>query len=206
MRHKIVILFIFLATFFLSLVQAVGYEVKFVYDGDTILLDDGERVRYLGINAPEIDHKFHKDEFMAHHARDFNYKLVNGARLRLEYDKQKRDQYGRLLAYVFLENGKMVNVLLVQKGLAHVISKNGNLKYRDLLLSCQRKAMRKKLGIWSQDFKGDEAFYLGNRGSYLFHRPSCPFGGNISQSNLVQFGSRYDAFWEGYSPCSRCRP
>ena len=206
MRHKIVILFIFLATFFLSLAQAVSYEVKFVYDGDTILLSNGDRLRYLGINAPEIDHKFKKDEFMAHAARNFNYKLVNGARLRLEYDKQKRDQYGRILAYVFLENGKMVNALLVQKGLAHVMFRNGNLKYRSFLLNCQRKAMKKKLGIWSQDFKGNEKFYLGNRGSYLFHRPSCPFGQDISQKNLVQFRSRYDAFWEGYSPCKRCRP
>lgn len=206
MKHKTVIFFIFSATFFLLLTHAVSYEVRFVYDGDTILLDNEDRVRYLGIDAPEIDHKFHKDDFMAHDARDFNSKLVNGATLRLEYDKQKRDQYGRLLAYVFLKNGEMINDLLVQKGLAYVMSKNGNLKYRDFLLNSQRKAMKKRLGIWSRDFKGDEKFYAGNRGSYLFHRPGCPFGRDISKKNLVQFGSRYDAFWEGYSPCRRCRP
>lgn len=207
MVPKKYIFLIILATLVcISLSHASYHEVKFVYDGDTILLDGGEQVRYLGINAPEIEHKAGKSEYMAHPARNLNRKLVEGARVRLEYDGETRDQYGRLLAYVFLEGGDMVNALLVQKGLAHVMFNNQNLRYRGLLLDHQRKAIKEKVGIWSRTFNDEEEFYLGNRKSYRFHRPACYFGKKISPKNLVRFKSRHNAFWEGYSPCKRCRP
>jgi micrococcal nuclease len=206
MRPQTFILLIVLATLGLSLAPVSHHKVKFVYDGDTILLNSGEHVRYLGINAPEIDHEAGKSEFMAYSARNLNRKLVAGDRVRLEHDREKSDQYGRLLAYVFSENGNMINALLVRKGLAHVMFKNRNLKYRDLLLDCQRKAMEERLGIWNRPFKGEEEFYLGNGNSGLFHRPMCHFGKKISTKNLVRFKTRHDAFWDGYSPCKRCGP
>ncbi|MCP4681374.1 MAG: hypothetical protein GY864_03475, partial [Desulfobacterales bacterium] len=143
------ILLILLASFCLSLAPIPFHEVKYVYDGDTIRLDNGEHVRYLGINTPETARKDKAAEFMAQPAREFNRKLVENARVRLEYDREKRDRYGRLLAFVFLENGDMVNALMARKGFAHVMSKKKNLKYRDLLLDLQRKAMKEKIGIWS---------------------------------------------------------
>ena len=206
MRPLKIILIIILATVCLSLTAAGYHRVKFVYDGDTILLDNKKKVRYLGINSPEINHKGGKSEFMAHAARNLNLVLVAGARVSLEFDKEKKDRYGRVLAYVFLKNGDMVNALLVRKGMAHVLRNNLGLKYEDLLLDCQRKAMKEKLGIWSKPFKGQEKFYLGNRNSYRFHRQGCPFARKISRKNGVRFKSRYDAFWEGYSPCKQCRP
>ena len=206
MRPLKIILIIILATVCLSLTAAGYHRVRFVYDGDTILLDNKNKVRYLGINSPEIDHKGGKSEFMAHAARHSNLELVKGARVSLEFDKEKKDRYGRLLAYVFLENGEMVNALLVRKGMAHVLLNNQGLKYEDLLLDYQRKAMKEKLGIWSRPFKVQEKFYLGNRNSYRFHRPDCRFAKKISRKNGVRFKSRYDAFREGYSPCKRCMP
>ncbi|MBW2615209.1 MAG: thermonuclease family protein [Deltaproteobacteria bacterium] len=206
MRPLKIIIIIILATVCLSLTTAGYHRVKFVYDGDTILLENKSKVRYLGINTPEIDHKGRKNEFMAHVARNSNLELVKGARVSLEFDKEKKDRYGRLLAYVFLENGNMVNALLVRKGMAHVLLNSQGLKYEGLLLDCQRKAMKEKLGIWSRHFKGREKFYLGNRNSYRFHRPGCRFAKKISRKNGVRFKSRYDAFWEGYSPCKRCMP
>ncbi|MBW1704901.1 MAG: thermonuclease family protein [Deltaproteobacteria bacterium] len=206
MKPLKIILIIILATVCLSLTAADYHRVKFVYDGDTILLDNKSKVRYLGVNSPEIDHKGGKSEFMAHAARNLNLELVKRARVSLEFDKEKKDRYGRLLAYVFLENGEMVNALLVRKGMAHVLLNNLGLKYGGILLDCQRKAMKEKLGIWSRPFKVQEKFYLGNRNSYRFHRPDCPFAKKISRKNGVRFKSRYDAFREGYSPCKRCRP
>jgi len=206
MRPLKIILLIILATACLSLTAAGYHRVRFVYDGDTILLDNKNKVRYLGINSPEIDHKGGKSEFMAHAARHSNIELVKGARVSLEFDKEKKDRYGRLLAYVFLENGEMVNALLVRKGMAHVLLNKQRLKYEDLLLDYQRKAMKEKLGIWSRPFKVQEKFYLGNRNSYRFHRPGCPFAKKISHKNGVRFKSRYDAFRDGYSPCKRCMP
>jgi len=199
-------LLIILSTFCLSLTSAAYRSVRFVYDGDTILLDGGDSVRYIGIDTPEIDHKGGKSEFMAQAARDFNIKLVKGARVKIEYDQERKDRYGRRLAYVFLENGDMVNAILVRKGLANVMLKSPNVKYKALLLDCQREAMKERLGIWSRSPGREEKYYLGNINSYRFHRPDCPFGKNVSKKNVVRFQSRYEAFWAGYSPCERCRP
>jgi len=190
----------------LSFSPEAFHKVRFVYDGDTILVHGIGKVRYLGINAPEINHKGGKDEFMAQAARSFNTDLVNGVRVRLEHDAAERDRHGRLLAYVFLENGKLVNTLLVRKGLAHVMRDSRKLKYQNRLLDCQRKAMQEKIGIWSRPINGEEKFYFGNAKSYRFHRPNCPFGDKISRRNIVRFQSRRDAFWMGFSPCKNCRP
>ncbi|MCD6560754.1 MAG: thermonuclease family protein [Deltaproteobacteria bacterium] len=201
------IFLIIAASLFLSLSSGVTYyNVKYVYDGDTILLNKGGRVRYLGIDTPEIDHEGGKNEFMASAARKFNSKLVKGARVSLEFDKEKKDHYGRLLAYTFLENGDMVNALLVRNGFAHVMFNRLNLKYKELLLKCQQRAIEERLGIWSRPFNGEESFYLGDKRSFRFHRPDCPFGKRISKKNLLRFKSLHDAFWAGYSPCKRCRP
>ncbi|MDY6972854.1 MAG: thermonuclease family protein [Thermodesulfobacteriota bacterium] len=196
----------FFASICLALTPLPYHKVKFVYDGDTILLASGEKVRYLGIDAPEIDHTGGNSEFMASAARDFNIELVNRTQVRLEFDQEKRDRYGRLLSHVFLKNGKMVNAMVVRKGLAHVMLKSQDFKYKDLFLDCQRKAMKDRLGIWSRPFKHQEEFYSGNKNFFRFHRPSCPFGSRILARNLIRFDTRHDAFWEGYSPCKRCRP
>ena len=182
------------------------HRVKYVYDGDTVLLDHHQKVRFLGINAPEVDHKGKAGEFMAQDAWRFNRGKVEGFQVRLEFDSERHDRYGRLLAYVFLRNGKMVNALLVRKGLAHVMFYSKNHKYRDLLLRCQREAMKERLGIWSRSVNGKEKFYLGNRISFRFHASGCPFGRKISKKNLVRFKTRRAAFWEGYSPCKHCCP
>jgi endonuclease YncB( thermonuclease family) len=200
------IILILLQGLALSLTSFAYNRVVSVYDGDTVLLKNGAKIRYLGINTPEIDHEGNKSEFMAHTAKDFNQKLANGALVRLEFDLEKKDRYKRVLAYVFLQNGDMVNALLVRKGLAYVISIRPNLKYRDLLLECQRKAIKESIGIWSNLLRDKGENCLGNRRSYRFHRPDCYFAMKISQKNLIKFRSIYDAFWEGYSPCKRCRP
>ncbi len=181
-------------------------KIKFIYDGDTLLLEDGRKVRFLGINAPEIDYKGGESEFMAKASRRFLRTLLKGHQVRLEYDTERQDRYGRLLAYVFLKDGKMVNELIVRKGLAHVMLYSKNLKYSDVLLESQRKAMKKKNGIWGHSVKEKEKHYVGNKKSFRFHRPGCHFGRKISKKNRVGFKSRRDAFWEGYSPCKQCGP
>jgi micrococcal nuclease len=100
----------------------------------------------------------------------------------------------------------MVNAILVRRGLANVMLKSPNVKYKALLLDCQREAMKERLGIWSRSPMREEKYYLGNKNSYRFHRPDCLFGKKMSKNNIVRFQSRYEAFWAGYSPCKRCRP
>lgn len=206
MKDKNLIMLLFIALFTLSLTRPLYHGITFVYDGDTVLMDTGERVRYLGIDAPEIGYEGKKSEFMALSSRDYNIRLVGQRRVRLEFDQEKNDRHGRLLAYVFLETGEMVNALMVRRGFAHVMVKGPNLKYFDLLLHDQRLAMGEKLGIWRKKSLTKEKHYIGSGKSYRFHRPRCSFGNKIPSSNLVRFKNRRDAFWAGFSPCRRCRP
>jgi len=206
MNRRHIFLLIFMAFICLAPVNNFSGMVRFVYDGDTIILTDGQKIRYMGIDAPEIGHDGNESEFMALSSLKLNRKLVSGKRVALEYDSQKTDKYGRSLAYVFLETGDMVNAILIRKGMAHVLLTSHGLKYKDLLLEYQRKAITEKIGIWSNQEITEHKIYSGNLNSCRFHRSDCPFGKQISRKNLVIFKSLKDAFWEGFSPCKHCKP
>jgi len=205
-RHKN--LYIGLLIAFLSLAFGPGssYHAKSVYDGDTIRLNTGEKVRYLGIDAPEIGREGQQSEFMASDSKDFNTHLVAGKKIRLEFDHEEKDQYGRLLAYVYLENGEFVNALLLRRGFAHLLVRRPNIRHFAILLESQRYAMSQKIGIWSKSPSRYDRYYLGNKNSFRFHRPHCPFGKGIISRNRIRFQAREEAFWEGFSPCKQCRP
>ncbi len=190
----------------LSLAPDSYHRVQFVYDGDTLLLENGARVRYLGIDAPEMDHENGNHEFMAERSWQFNKSLVQHQLVKVVQGLEKKDPYDRILGYIFLKDGRMVNDVIVRNGMAHVMIKSEKIKYAGMLLESQRKAMQQKVGIWSRDFKKKEPFYIGNRRSLRFHRPDCPFGKKISPPNLIRFKTRRHAFWQGYSPCRKCSP
>src|SRR5574337_2206450 len=117
-------------------------RVKQVYDGDTILLEDGRTVRYLGINAPEYQEPFYLK------AKRLNESLVLEREIRLEFDQERTEGYGRVLAHVYVGN-EMVNARLVQEGLAHAFFIGPNRKHHALLLRLQAEAKQRKVGIWS---------------------------------------------------------
>jgi micrococcal nuclease len=200
------LLVLFLTMPALSKVQACEHGVRFISDGDTILLCSGERVRYLGIDAPEMDNGEGKSEPLAHASRDFNRRLVEGGTVRLTYDQERRDDYGRLLAYVFLHDGRMVNALMVQEGLAVVMLKRPNTRYRDFLLAGQREAMQKRIGLWAHLPEKEDTIYVGNSRSFRFHRKGCASLARVPMEKRIHFRSRYEAFWAGYGPCKRCKP
>lgn len=192
----------------LSCSQAVAeadnwYKVKWVDDGDTIVLMDGRHVRYIGVNSPEIDHKDQKAEPYGYEAKKFNKNMVLSKRVRLEFDTQKYDRYGRLLAYVFLSNGTFVNAKMIEEGYAYCLYKSPNVKYHKKLLQFQRDSMSAKKGIWHNWEEKDEK-YVGNRRSRRFHLETCPYGSKISKKNKMLFSSQWDAFREGFSPCKKC--
>lgn len=124
-----------------SCAQAETARVARVYDGDTVLLEDGRKVRYLGINAPE------SQEPLSRKAKRRNEELVLRKVVRLEYDQEREDRYGRLLAWVHVGDD-VVNIRLVREGLAHafIIPPNG-IRTREIL-QAQEEAREKRLGIW----------------------------------------------------------
>ena len=181
-------------------------RVRWVVDGDTIVLTDGERVRYADINTPEVAHDGESGEPYGDEARAFNQKLVQGRWLNLELAEESRDHYGRLLAYVFLEDGTFVNGELVQQGYAHLLRRQSKVVYWEKLLNLQRQALKEKKGIWSLPVSKPEKYYLGNKRSWVFHRPHCQFGLRAAEHNRVFFESRYEALYQGFSPGRRCKP
>jgi micrococcal nuclease len=205
--------------FVLMLALFAGYEaslpayaapararVHSVTDGDTIVLEGGKRVRYLGIDAPEVAHEGNPGDPLGDGAARSNRNLVSGRWVRLEFERERQDDYGRLLAYVFLEDGTLVNSELVRQGFAHLCPKQRPLRYWDRLLDAQRQAMKDQRGLWSLPPPRPEAVYPANRRSGIFHRPSCPLGRSATPSNRVQFKERSQAFFEGFCPCRQCRP
>lgn len=207
MKLKTLIVSILLILFCRSFLPASSFvSIRYVYDGDTAVLGTGEELRYLGIDAPEIGRQGKKSDFMALESRNYNRQMVRNASVRLEFDEERKDRHGRLLAYVFLESGDMLNALLLKKGLAFVMANKPNTKYTALLLDCQRQAMMEKVGIWSKPPEKTEPYYSGNRDSSRFHRPDCPLAKRIQRSNLIRFERWEHAHWEGFSPCRQCKP
>jgi micrococcal nuclease len=179
--------------------------VRRVTDGDTVELIDGRAVRYIGVNTPEIDHKAKTADPFGLEARAFNADLVAGKVVRLEFDLEHQDGYGRTLAYVFLPDGSMVNERLLQAGLAYCLYKAPNTRYEQRLLAVQRRAMQEGRGMW-RNWHEKEARYTGNANTRRFHHQGCSEARRLSARNRVFFKSRWDAFQAGYAPSRECLP
>ena len=124
-----------------------------VVDGDTVELASGRRVRYIGIDAPELrvkvgDRWRWAPQPMAEAAWAKNRALVEGRRVRLEYDRELCDRYHRQLAYLFVD-GRFVNRELVEAGLAVVKMYPPNDKHQQELLAAQASARERRVGVWS---------------------------------------------------------
>jgi micrococcal nuclease len=180
--------------------------VSQVIDGDTLSLSDGQRVRLVGIDTPEMEKPGRPAEFLAHKAKAALTDLTVGPRVRLEYDQLRFDHYGRLLAYIFHPDGAMVNAELVRLGLARVYLIPPNLRFREALLAAQKEALEAGRGIWRQALKQDEPYYLANRNSFRFHRPDCSLAQKMAPTNRLQIDSLTAAYLQGFSPCRSCKP
>jgi micrococcal nuclease len=207
MRKYLLHLYLILSSALLisaSAVEQKWISVKWVSDGDTIVLGDGRHVRYIGINAPEIAHDNQKAEAFGYTAKKYNQSLVRSKKVRLEFDKEKYDRYGRLLAYIFLLDGTFINKEMIEKGYAYALPRKPNVKYHTMLLQTQRDAMSAKQGMWRnwKEKEGEE--YLGSERSKRFHLKTCPYGKRIKKRNRVFFTRKWDAFWSGFAPCKRC--
>lgn len=135
--------------------------VKRVVDGDTLLLENKAYVRLLGIDTPELHEsaKLYRDaqrsnqsvetiKQMGKQAYEFTKQLVEGKRVRLEFDKERYDKYKRTLAYVFLNDGTLLNGRIVAEGYASLMTYKPNVKYADLFLKLYREARENKRGLW----------------------------------------------------------
>ena len=123
---------------------------SYVIDGDTIIViinGKKEKVRLIGVDTPEKDGTYTKKEPFSREASAFTRKMTEGENVKLEYDWQKRDKYGRLLAYVYLEDGTFLNEELLEQGYATAFRKF-RFKYRDDFIRYEREARDNKRGLW----------------------------------------------------------
>ena len=180
-------------------------KVVRVDDGDSVQLEDGRRVRYVGIDAPERGGPG-QGEYLAEEATRFNRRLVLGQEVRLELDQEGTDRFHRLLAHLYLKTGLWVNEQLVLEGFAHVLYQRPNTGKFDRLLSAQRKALEARRGIWARALQETETGYRASGKTRKMHRPDCALGLKIGTANLVLFQNKIEAYDQGYSPCRICRP
>lgn len=126
--------------------------VSEVIDGDTVKLSNGRLLRYIGLDTPEVRIKrngqfIYDPQPFALEAKEYNQKLVEAKAVRVEFDLEKQDKYGRLLGYCFIDD-TFVNAKLIQEGLAVLYTYPPNVKYVDRFVSSQKKARLEKKGLW----------------------------------------------------------
>lgn len=139
-----------------KIASAEAFLVTKVIDGDTIVLKNGEKVRYIGVDTPELHHPKKEVECFAWQAFEKNKELVLGKTVFLQKDLSEKDKYDRLLRYVFLDEkmstneGSFINLYLVKNGFAFAATFPPDVKYANLFLSAQKEAREKNLGLWQR--------------------------------------------------------
>ena len=155
MKTQLIFLFTFLFFFAQAQLQEnTWYKVSKITDGDTfyVMTKNSEKfkIRLIGIDAPEsynVGKKFRK-EYFGKEAKVFVTNLLKNKKVKLTFDVQKTDRYGRILAYIYLENGVFLNQYLVENGFAVVATFPPNVKYVEVFTKAEKLARKKEVGLW----------------------------------------------------------
>jgi len=122
-----------------------------VIDGDTFVCKfkgtKEEKIRLIGVDTPETKHPRKPVEYFGKEASAFTKRMVEGKRVKLGYDWQRKDRYGRTLAYVYLEDGTFLNAEIIKEGYGFAYTKYP-FKYLDEFRELQKEARLNKRGLW----------------------------------------------------------
>lgn len=124
-------------------------KVTFVYDGDTIELTDKRKVRYIGINTPEINWAKGKPQCFATESAKINQEMVKGQEIEMAKDTSETDKYGRLLRFVWID-GIFVNDFLLRQGFAKLDIVPPDTNYSGQFKEAQKEARDNKRGLWGK--------------------------------------------------------
>lgn len=183
------------------------HTVATIIDGDTVILNDGRKVRIAFIDTPELEYKKRKQQYFSINAKKFIVDTVLGQTVMLQKITTK-DRYKRLVAIVTLRDGRDLGALLVQKGMAFVYPHGAkHQSYIDELGKMQRKAMNARTGMWDKviTYFKSAGNVVGNRRSKRFFALDCKFVKDIATKNKVHFMSAVDALYNGYAPARICK-
>ncbi|OGL50989.1 MAG: hypothetical protein A3C43_05460 [Candidatus Schekmanbacteria bacterium RIFCSPHIGHO2_02_FULL_38_11] len=129
-----------------------SYVVEKVIDGDTIVLNNGEHIRLIGVDTPELHHPRKPVQYFAKEAREFIVKECLGKKVRIGFDWQRKDKYDRTLCYVYLPDGTCLNKEIIRNGYGHAYTR---FPFRELnsYRTIESDARKNGKGLWSS--KGD---------------------------------------------------
>ncbi len=175
-------------------------------DGDTIVLDGNEKVRLIGVDTPETKDPRKPIQYFGQEAYEFTKSLVEGKKVRLEYDQTKEDKYGRTLAYVYLEDGTFLNAEIIKQGYGFAYTRFP-FKYLEEFRQYEREARENERGLWfpkeeekKPEASEDTSVYITKTGK-KYHTGDCRY---LSKSKIPI--SLKEAIQRGYTPCSVCSP
>jgi micrococcal nuclease len=158
-----------------------------VIDGDTVKLRIGSRqehVRLIGIDTPEArpnrradiqSSRTHQDQKtilkLGQQSTDYARRLLpKGSTVRLESDREPRDHYNRMLAYLWLPNGTMANEEILRAGYGYLLTVPPNVKYRERLGAAFSEARKEKRGLWADTANGESSRQTSEPRSHHYHR------------------------------------
>lgn len=199
-------------------------EVIRVVDGDTIKVNisgEVESLRLIGVDTLESVHpKKEKNVPEGKIASEYVKNLIEGEDVYIEFDVEERDRYGRYLAYIYLENGEMLNDKLVREGYAQLSTYPPNVRYVDVFKESARVARESGVGFYKSDGLFDEGSVKtenstinsleenskanvtgkikGNTNSKIYHVPGGEYYDSVSESNTIWFDTEAEAQQAGY--------
>lgn len=119
-----------------------------VVDGDTLILDGNQRVRLIGVDTPETVHPSRPVEQFGKEASAFTRRMAEGRRVRLAYDDDRTDRYDRTLAYVYLEDGTLLNAEIIRQGYGYAYTRFP-FRLMDEFRAYEREARDNRRGLWA---------------------------------------------------------
>ena len=177
-----------------------------VVDGDTVVLENGEKVRFVGINTPEKWEYYYGEATQG--LRDLvEYKLVI-----LKRDVSDRDKYNRILRYVYLEDDTFVNALMVDGGYAKAYHYPPDTLHYDQFLNIETQAKAEGIGIWNETASLDSDLggyplgcnYVSSKSGEVYYSIECKYANRILVKNRVCFESEEKAVAAGYRLTAKC--
>lgn len=171
-------------------------SVRYVYDGDTIRLADGRRVRLIGIDAPEIARDERPGEPLAERARDRLKQMIasSGDRVGLRYGNERHDDYGRDLAHLYDKDRLNLSAALLSNGLAVILPVPPNLSLSDCYAEAEARARAQARGLWGRpDLRELRSSMLGREDvdSYRVVRGTVTRIGHSRSSVWVNLGEGF---------------
>lgn len=204
--------------------------------GQVALKGRSEKVRLIGVDTPEVHEsdKLRRDaarsnqdkstiKALGKRASDFTKNLIRaGDQVSLEYGQEYRDKYQRVLAFVWLPDGRMLNETIICEGYANALTRYPfRSDYMERFRACERQAREKNKGLWATDngttslsspgappaasVATSNTQIRGNKKSMIYHLPHCPNYRDISNANVVEFRTENSALAAGYRKAKNCR-